>query len=1745
MFNLYRRRSLIWDFRVWALTLLWSVFALTPLMAQDAVQVAGTATVQSAQTGDWTNPSTWVGNQVPGTDARVLINNNHTVTVNTTIGTEFKSVRIANGGILSFPTTADSELRTEYLVSQGSGTLQIGTSSTPVAANRTARIVFADRGGTTQSQDPSRFAPGAVLMGPVRMYGAQKTAWLPLATKPGPGATQLVLSSVPIGWRAGDQLVVAGVDPNDYKSDESVTISSISGNTVTLTSALTKNHIPPAQIANLVDVHVSNNTRNIQISSENPLVTAKSGTSGFGKPRGHMMFMHNSDVIVKFVEATNTGRTDKSIELDDWEVPDDETLRNGPYPPVAGGGKNPRGRYSFHFHRTLDFNTNKAILEGCVVNNDPGWGFVSHTSNVDFKDNVAYDVVGSSFCTEAGDELGSFIGNIAIRTVNNSLPMDIGRPSGHPFNTPRNGAVADQREGRSDFAWQGDGFWFHSAGVTVENNVVSGSSGHGFVYWADGLFEPNRGRPTMQTKIDLYVPPAEFPTLNQALKDHRAANPGWIFDVWYLLPRPFKNNEVYSAARGIHAYYIMTEFHEAIDPTESEFNLTPPTYRDAAKLVIEDSKVWSMKRIGIGFTHCAQVTLKNNQVYGYGTSTSLAPWNQSPTTYPYLEQEPHSIGMDLDHYHNTRNWKLENNTVVGFDGQAIGVTLPTNGSTTINGGTFDNSGIDIKIREVNWRKNWNTSTYIVNASDTNFDPLPKAPWNTTPWRNITIQGNIQFNNSNQNIVLDPQFHLTNPAQDGFPILDGDVKMTGYFMLPDNIVLNFGPFSNSKVYFDEQRADFIAVSSSAFLTPREFPAGNLFPENTTPNKYLNKTNQQLRNQYGASLGGEITPAGTQSHPILIGGTATNVGASNQAPTVSITSPANNADFSEGSNVVINANAADADGSVTKVEFFQGSTKLGEDTTSPYSYTWNSPAAGAYVLTAVATDNGSATTTSGAVNITVTGTTTQYTLTTNAGVGGTVNPSGSNNYNDGTIVQVAATPNAGYQFDGWSGSETGTTNPIDVTMNANKTLTANFSQIPVGSLNAEGGSITVSTSGYTTVNLSNAYTSPVVVATPVLPTTSTVPVVTRVRNVAGSSFQVKVQNPSGTTVNGIEVQYLVVEAGTYTVAANGVKMEAKTVTSSITGRKNGWTLETESYNQSYTNPVVLGQVMSANDANWSVFYASSSSRTSPPTSSALRAGKHVAEDTNTGRANETVGLIIIEAGSGSFDGISYQAGVGSDIVRGTQNSTSGYNYSHGVSGATGAILSAAGIDGGDGGWPVLLGGSAVSGSAVTMAFDEDQVSNSERSHTTEQVAYMVFADGGTPPVQYTLTTNAGAGGSVSAGGTYNSGTIVQVTATPNAGYQFDGWTGDASGTTNPVDVTMDGNKTVTASFSQIPPTQYTLTTNASAGGSVTAGGTYNAGQVVNITATPNAGFQFDGWTGDASGTTNPLPVTMDANKTITATFSSVGGGNDCSGLTYNDYLGAGHASGVSASASSVDDTATPIKTVNANGLSGGSNGTHNTTWNSGWIGTQTSNAWIQYNFGAAYPLGQMHVWNGNEDGETDRGINAVTVTYSTDGTNFTTLGNYVWTQATGAASYAGFAGPDFGGVNAQYVRITANSNFGDEFGTALAEVRFDLQCAALRSAPASNPETEEVVEGIEITLYPNPTVVENVNIQLTGIEGAVEVTLLDLGGKLIKKESIEVQHIRHEHQLDLSGLPSGSYIVNVEHSSGHKAMRLIKN
>lgn len=143
-------------------------------------------------------------------------------------------------------------------------------------------------------------------------------------------------------------------------------------------------------------------------------------------------------------------------------------------------------------------------------------------------------------------------------------------------------------------------------------------------------------------------------------------------------------------------------------------------------------------------------------------------------------------------------------------------------------------------------------------------------------------------------------------------------------------------------------------------------------------------------------------------------------------------------------------------------------------------------------------------------------------------------------------------------------------------------------------------------------------------------------------------------------------------------------------------------------------------------------------------------------------------------------------------------------------------------------------------------------------------------GSPPVQFfALTTRAGEGGAVSPGGSFPSGALARATATADGSHDFVGWSGDASGNANPLDVLVDRDLSVRAQFTL---KAYALVTSASGGGRVTAGGSYLHGTTVAISASADVGSRFVGWRGDASGTEPVISLTLTGPATVLALFDS---------------------------------------------------------------------------------------------------------------------------------------------------------------------------------------------------------------------------------------------------------------------------------
>jgi hypothetical protein len=158
--------------------------------------------------------------------------------------------------------------------------------------------------------------------------------------------------------------------------------------------------------------------------------------------------------------------------------------------------------------------------------------------------------------------------------------------------------------------------------------------------------------------------------------------------------------------------------------------------------------------------------------------------------------------------------------------------------------------------------------------------------------------------------------------------------------------------------------------------------------------------------------------------------------NIAPTVSLTAPTNGASFPAPASIALTATASDSDGTIASVAFYNGAILLGTDTTAPYAYTWTGVTAGSYSLTAQATDNGGAVSTSAVAVITVTSGISIWT----GGVNNNWN--NTNNWLGGILPSVDA-----------NGSIIGATNTITIQNGANKP-TVNVPTMPNSASTAAG-------------------------------------------------------------------------------------------------------------------------------------------------------------------------------------------------------------------------------------------------------------------------------------------------------------------------------------------------------------------------------------------------------------------------------------------------------------------------------------------------------------------------------------------------------------------------------------------------------------------------------------------------------------------------------------------------------------------
>lgn len=203
-------------------------------------------------------------------------------------------------------------------------------------------------------------------------------------------------------------------------------------------------------------------------------------------------------------------------------------------------------------------------------------------------------------------------------------------------------------------------------------------------------------------------------------------------------------------------------------------------------------------------------------------------------------------------------------------------------------------------------------------------------------------------------------------------------------------------------------------------------------------------------------------------------------------------------------------------------------------------------------------------------------------------------------------------------------------------------------------------------------------------------------------------------------------------------------------------------------------------------------------------------------------------------------------------------------------------------------------------------------------------------------------------------------------------------------------------------------------------------------------------------------------------------------------------------------------------------------HNTSYNEGWIACETKDSpnakrgdsyWIMYDFGQIYSLAKTNIWNSNVSSNTNVGIKDMAIDYSTDGVNWVEYGTVRIPEANASNFYTGVEGPDLDGIEAQYILITALSNYGGDC-VGISEIRFNTN-----GVVSDVVDVDELEGGIKV--YPNP-MDQTGNIELSDIPyGKYGYQVTDLSGRVLMRENYAISQNRQTIKLDVGNLVNGIY------------------
>jgi hypothetical protein len=208
-------------------------------------------------------------------------------------------------------------------------------------------------------------------------------------------------------------------------------------------------------------------------------------------------------------------------------------------------------------------------------------------------------------------------------------------------------------------------------------------------------------------------------------------------------------------------------------------------------------------------------------------------------------------------------------------------------------------------------------------------------------------------------------------------------------------------------------------------------------------------------------------------------------------------------------------------------------------------------------------------------------------------------------------------------------------------------------------------------------------------------------------------------------------------------------------------------------------------------------------------------------------------------------------------------------------------------------------------------------------------------------------------------------------------------------------------------------------------------------------------------------------------------------------------------------------------------------HNTTWFDGWVSCEEATSpnpnrgmshWIMYDFTYQYELGQIHLWNSNDPKNLDRGIKEMIVDYSTDGENWTELATYNLEMANGKTTFEGSDGPDFEGIEARYLLLTAKSNWGGDC-VGFSEIRIQVH--------GVNAVDEDLTAaGFQVVVYPNPFKTSFKAEITTKKHDPLTYRLIDVFGRELKHGTINSPQQTNYLSIQGTNLMSGVYYLVVQ-------------